>query len=61
LPPAGILLAFTPDFHDDRNKVRQWTAFCAKNKTYIEPIEFKTVIAAIAQFLVPVARSRATF
>lgn len=57
LPPAGIALAFTPDFYDDRNKVRQWTAFCAKNNTYIEPIEFKTVIAAIARFLVPVARS----
>jgi hypothetical protein len=57
LPPAGIPLAVTPDFYDDRNKVRQWTAFCAKNKSYIEPIEFKAVVAAIAQFLVPVARS----
>jgi hypothetical protein len=57
LPPAGIPLAFTPDFYEDRNKAQQWTAFCAKNKTYIEPIEYKTVIAAIAHFLVPVARS----
>ena len=57
LPPAGIALAFTPDFYDDRSKVQQWAAFCAKNRTYIEPIKFKTVIAAIAQFLVPVARS----
>lgn len=57
LPPAGIALAFTPDFYDDRSKVQQWTAFCAKNRAYIEPIEFKTVIAAITQFLVPVARS----
>jgi hypothetical protein len=55
--PPGIALAFTPDFYEDRNKVQQWTAFCAKNKAYIEPIEFKTVIAGIAQFLVPVARS----
>jgi hypothetical protein len=50
-------LAFMPDFYDDRNKVRQWTAFTAKNKTYIEPVEFKIVIADIARFLVPVARS----
>lgn len=57
LPPAGIPLAFTPDFYDDRNKVRQWTAFCAKNKTYIAAVDFKTVIADIAEFLVPVTRS----
>jgi hypothetical protein len=55
--PPGIALAFTPEFYQDRNKVQQWKAFCAKNKTYIEPVEFKTIVAAIAQFLVPVARS----
>jgi hypothetical protein len=56
LPPAGMPLAFTPDFHDDGSKVRQWTAFCAKNMPYVTKDEFRAVIASIREFLVPVAR-----
>ncbi len=57
LPPAGRPLAFTSDFYDDLAKVRQWTAFTQKNKGYVAPTPFRTVVTRIAEFLVPVARS----
>jgi hypothetical protein len=57
LPASGRALAFTPDFYDDANKVRQWAAFSQKNRTFVEPIEFKTLITRIARLLVPVIRS----
>ena len=38
----------------DVNKIRQWIAFSEKNRSYVEPIEFKTLVAHIAKFLVPV-------
>jgi hypothetical protein len=37
-PANGMPLAFMPEFYDDTNKKRQWTAFCAfcaKNATYM--------------------------
>jgi hypothetical protein len=51
LPMAGLLVAFTSDFYDDIDKKRQWTAFCAKNKSYVEKVEFKAVEEAIRNFL----------
>jgi predicted nucleotidyltransferase component of viral defense system len=51
LPMAGLAVAFTPEFYDDANKKRQWTAFCAKNKSYVEKAEFKAVMEAIRNFL----------
>ena len=51
LPIAGLPLAFTSEFYDDVNKKRQWTAFCAKNKSYVEKVEFKAVMEAIRDFL----------
>jgi predicted nucleotidyltransferase component of viral defense system len=51
LPIAGMAVAFTSEFYDDANKKRQWTAFCAKNKSYIEKTEFKAVMEAIRNFL----------
>jgi Nucleotidyl transferase AbiEii toxin, Type IV TA system len=64
LPLDGTPLAFTIDFYEDVNKIRQWIAFSEKNRSYIEPIEFKTLVAHIAKFLVPVtsaARRNASF
>lgn len=52
LPMAGLPLAFTSDFYDDVNKNRQWSAFCMKNESYVQKVEFKTVIGAIRNFLV---------
>ena len=54
LPASGMPLAFTPEFYDDRSKNRQWTAFCTKN-AHVANMEFKTLIAALTNFLVPVA------
>jgi len=44
LPANGMPLAFTPEFCDNTNKKKQWTAFCAKNATYMAKTEFNTVI-----------------
>jgi hypothetical protein len=35
LPAGGVPLAFTPEFYEDENKLKQWNAFCNKNKSYI--------------------------
>ena len=51
LPMAGLAVAFTSEFYDDVNKKRQWTAFCAKNKSYVEKAEFKAVMEDIRNFL----------
>jgi len=57
LPAAGIPMAFTPEFYEDQNKLKQWNAFCNRNKSYIQPIEFKDIVARLASFLVPVIES----
>jgi Nucleotidyl transferase AbiEii toxin, Type IV TA system len=57
LPLEGVPLAFTPEFYEDENKVKQWNAFCTKNKPYVQQTEFKDIIARLASFLVPVIRS----
>ena len=51
LPIASRPVAFRSEFYDDVNKNRQWSAFCAKNKSYVEKVEFKTVMEAIREFL----------
>jgi hypothetical protein len=51
VPVGGLPVAFTSQFYDDLNKKRQWTAFCAKNKSYVEKAEFKAVMEAIRNFL----------
>jgi Nucleotidyl transferase AbiEii toxin, Type IV TA system len=51
LPMGGLPVAFTSEFYDDLNKKRQWTAFCARNKSYVEETEFKAVMEAIRDFL----------
>jgi hypothetical protein len=57
LPIAGLPLAFTSEFYDDVNKKRQWTAFCAKNESYVENVELKAVTEAVRDFLVPPVRT----
>jgi hypothetical protein len=51
LPMAGLPVAFTSEFYDDVNKNRQWSAFCTKNESYVQKVEFKTVMEAIRNFL----------
>src|ERR1700692_3692776 len=51
LPMAGLPVAFTSEFYEDVNKKRQWTAFCAKNKSYVENAELKAWMEDIRNFL----------
>ena len=51
LPMEGLPVAFTSEFYDDLNKKHQWTAFCAKYKSYVEKTEFKAVMEGIRTFL----------
>ena len=57
LPDRGTPLAFTSEFYEDENKIKQWKAFCNKNKARVQEIEFKTLIDRLASFLTPVIRS----
>jgi nucleotidyltransferase AbiEii toxin of type IV toxin-antitoxin system len=57
LPLGGLPFAFTPEFYEDENKVKQWNAFWNKNKQYVQQTEFRDIIARLASFLVPVIRS----
>jgi hypothetical protein len=57
LPHRGTPLAFTPEFFEDENKVKQWKAFCNKNKPRVQEIEFKTLIGRLVSFLTPVIQS----
>jgi predicted nucleotidyltransferase component of viral defense system len=57
LPVAGLPVAFTSEFYDDVSKKRQWTAFCAKNRSYVEKAEFKAVMEDIRNFLAPPVRT----
>jgi len=57
LPAGGTPVAFTPEFYNDTDKKKQWTAFCTKNATYIAKTELKEVIENIGYFLTPVARA----
>jgi Nucleotidyl transferase AbiEii toxin, Type IV TA system len=47
LPPGGTPIAFTPEFYDHTGKKQQWTAFRAKNATYVAKSELKEVIENI--------------
>jgi hypothetical protein len=57
LPLGGVPLAFTPEFYQDENKIKQWSAFCNRNKPYLQQTEFRDVIVRLASFLVPVVKS----
>jgi hypothetical protein len=51
--PSAPPTAFTAEFFEDESKQRQWAAFNAKNKLYIEAVPLKTVVGDIEQFLMP--------
>ena len=57
LPDGGTPLAFTPEFYEDENKIKQWNAFCNKNKPRVQEMEFKTLIGRLVSFRTPVIRS----
>jgi hypothetical protein len=55
-PDGGTPLAFTPEFYEDESKIKQWKAFCNKNKPRVQEIELKALIARLASFLLPVIK-----
>jgi Nucleotidyl transferase AbiEii toxin, Type IV TA system len=57
LPMEGVPLAFTAEFCEDESKVKQWAAFCNKNKSYVQQTELKDIVTDLASFLVPVINS----
>jgi nucleotidyltransferase AbiEii toxin of type IV toxin-antitoxin system len=57
LPIGGVPLAFTREFYADEIKVKQWNAFCYKNKPYVPQTELRDIIARLALFLIPVIMS----
>jgi hypothetical protein len=52
--PDGKALVFTAEFFANHDKEKQWAAFCAKNKSYIEGIPLKKVCEEIDAFLSPI-------
>jgi hypothetical protein len=52
--PAGKPLVFTAEFFSDEGKKKQWTAFCEKNKSYVEQITLQNICQEIQEFLMPV-------
>lgn len=57
LPTGSVPFAFKPEFYEDENKIKQWNAFCNKNKSYVQHTKFGDVVARLASFLVPVIKS----
>src|SRR5262245_6889967 len=45
---------FTPKFFDDRDKKKQWAAFCNKNRNYVPEMSLESVCKEIAAFLMPI-------
>lgn len=56
-PDAGTPLAFTPEFYEDDNKIKEWRAFRNGNKPHAQEIEFKVLIARLSLFLLPVIKA----
>jgi len=57
LPATERPIVFTPEFFEDAEKKRQWSAFIAKNKLYIASISLEEVVAAIERFVMPMITS----
>ena len=57
LPATGVPLAFTAEFYEDQNKVKQWRAYVNKNRPYVAEAELKVIVDRLRAFLVPVIQS----
>lgn len=54
LPLEALPMALTLSFYQDETKQKQWNAFVAKNRLYLEPISLQAVMTGIGEFLLPV-------
>lgn len=50
--PDGLPLAFTPEFCDDPDRVRQWKAFLNKGVRFSD-VTLSTVVSELKRFLLP--------
>lgn len=57
LPESDTPLALTREFYEDENKIKQWKAFCNRNKPHVQEIEFNALVARLSSFLLPVIKS----
>ena len=56
-PEGDRPFALTPEFYEDENKIKQWRAFCNKNKPHVQEIELNALVARLLSFLIPVIKS----
>jgi hypothetical protein len=55
-PHGSTPLAFTPEFYEDENKIKQWRAFCNENRPRVQEIELKALIERLIMLLLPVIK-----
>jgi len=53
--PTDVPLALTPEFHDDRQKNAQWTAFLSKSRLNADAKSLSEIAAALSTFLIPIS------
>jgi len=59
LPLKDPPIALTSEFYHEETKQKQWNAFVAKHKLYVEPITLRDVLTGIADFILPVLPGQA--
>lgn len=57
LPQAGSVQVFTPEFFDDKEKKKQWAAFCSKNRQFVEETSLQSVCYELSVFLTPILQA----
>jgi hypothetical protein len=55
--PSGAPVVFMPEFLEDADKKKQWSAFCNKNRNYIPDMSLESVCEGIAAFLMPLVEA----
>lgn len=53
--PTDVPLALAPEFHDDRQKNAQWTAFLRKSRLNADARSLSEIAAALRAFLMPIS------
>jgi hypothetical protein len=58
--PDRKALVFTPEFFNDEDKKRQWSAFCDRNRSYVEQTTLQIICKEIEEFLAPLLNAVGT-
>lgn len=54
--PTSRVLVFTSEFFDNEEKMKQWAAFCNKNRTYVAETSLEALCREIAEFVMPILK-----